>query len=218
LATLSLPDAVPFCSGIDQTRNHRSLWGGCVGSSGEPSDETYRGNSPARAPQARVLESFVNSRIVGGAQQIAVAISFHSFGELVMWPYAYTYGQGSPAMRAEDRAIFAAAGRAMAATNGYTPMQASDLYISDGDFADWAYGYHRIYAYTFEMYPNFSGPQGFYPPSLAIERETRRNRAAVLYLLEQAGCPYAAIGQAGAYCVDGRVPPPRPVWLPTVTR
>jgi murein tripeptide amidase MpaA len=204
--------------GTDLNRNHSFMWGCCGGSSGEPAGDTYRGPSPASAPETRALESFVNSRLVGGVQQITVAISFHTFGELVMWPYAHTYAEGPPAVRAVDQAIFAAAGRAMAATNGYTPMQASDLYISDGDFADWAYGFHRIYAYTFEMYPNFAGPQGFYPPAPAIEPETRRNRAAVLYLLELAGCPYDAIGQARAYCVNGRLPPPRRVWLPVSLR
>ena len=41
----------------------------------------------------------------------------------------------------------------MAATNGYTPEQATDLYITDGTIDDWVWGVHRIFSYTFEMYP-----------------------------------------------------------------
>ena len=59
----------------------------------------------------------------------------------------------------------------MAATNGYTPEQASDLYITDGTIDDWLWGAHRIFSYTFEMYPRTSSP-GFYPPGEVIARET----------------------------------------------
>ena len=41
----------------------------------------------------------------------------------------------------------------MAGTNGYTPEQASDLYIADGTIDDWLWGNHKVFAYTFEMYP-----------------------------------------------------------------
>jgi hypothetical protein len=40
----------------------------------------------------------------------------------------------------------------------------------------------------------------FYPPDEVIERETKRNREAVLYLLEHADCPYRAIGQGARWC------------------
>jgi cellulose 1,4-beta-cellobiosidase len=49
------------------------------------------------------------------------------------------------------------------------------------------------------MYPVSSSP-GFYPPDEVIPTETARNRAAVLYLLEQAACPYAVIGKQAQYC------------------
>jgi hypothetical protein len=40
----------------------------------------------------------------------------------------------------------------------------------------------------------------FYPPDERIAAETERNHEAVLYLLERAACPYAAIGGAAAWC------------------
>jgi hypothetical protein len=101
-------------------------------------------------------------------------------------------------------------GQAMAASNGYTPQQASDLYITDGTIGDWLYGVHRIFSYTFEMYPVTSGQGGFYPPDEVIPAQTTRNRAAILYLLEQSACPYAAIGKQGQYCNQ---PPAAPAGL-----
>ena len=47
-----------------------------------------------------------------------------------------------------------AIGKQMAATNGYKPEQASDLYISSGTTRDYEYGMYRIFAYTFEMSPD----------------------------------------------------------------
>ncbi|WP_124726901.1 M14 family metallopeptidase [Staphylospora marina] len=185
--------------GTDLNRNYGYKWGCCGGSSGSPSSETYRGSAPFSAPETARLRDFINSRVVGGKQQIKAAISFHTYSELILWPYGYTYTDVPSDMTADDYNVFRTMGQAMAQTNGYTPMQASDLYITDGDMADWAYGTHKIFAYTFEMYPRSSNP-GFYPPDEVIARETSRNREAVLYLAEQADCPYRVIGKQAQYC------------------
>ena len=79
-------------------------------------------------------------------------------------------------------------GRAMAATNGYKPEQASDLYVSSGTTRDYEYGMYRIFAYTFEL------SIVAYPRDTLIASETGRNKAAVLYLLERAWCPLAVLG------------------------
>ena len=80
----------------------------------------------------------------------------------------------------------------MAATNGYKPEQASDLYITSGTTRDYAYGVYRIFSYTFEM-----SNRDYMDDSL-IASETNRNKNAVLYLAERAWCPYAVIGAAYA--------------------
>jgi hypothetical protein len=97
-------------------------------------------------------------------------------------------------------------------------MQSSGLYITDGVFADWAYGRHRIFAFTFEMYPSAFGAETFYPPASVIPEQTARNRDAVLYLLANAGCPYAAIGRAAERCTNGRINPPLRAYMPLWAR
>ena len=97
------------------------------------------------------MRDFMASRVVGGRQQIRAAASFHEDGRLVMWPYGYTMTNVPSDMTAQDRAALATIGRKMASTNGYTPIQASDLYISSGTSRDYQYGVYRIFAYTFEM-------------------------------------------------------------------
>ena len=199
------PNAGSQYIGTDLNRNWGYRWGCCGGSSGSTSSETYRGSAAFSAPETQVVRDLVNSRVIDGKQQITVAIDFHTYQELVLWPYGYTYTDIPADMTQDDHAVLVAMGQAMAATNGYTPEQASDLYITDGTINDWLYGVHRILNYTFEMYPRTSSQGGFYPPDEVIPAETSRNRAAVLYLLEQADCAYDVIGKGAQYC--GGTPP-----------
>ncbi|MET9678045.1 M14 family metallopeptidase [Streptomyces sp. NPDC006482] len=186
--------------GTDMNRNWNYKWGCCGGSSGTKSSETYRGTAPESAPEVKVVADFVRSRIVGGKQQITAAIDFHTYSELVLWPFGWTTANTAPGMTQDDRDAFATVGGKMAASNGYTPEQSSDLYITDGSIDDYLWGVHRIFGYTFEMYPASSGGGGFYPPDEVIERETSRNRDAVLQLLENADCMYRSIGKQSQYC------------------
>jgi carboxypeptidase T len=147
------------------------------------------------------MRDFINSRVVGGRQQIRAAITFHTAGEQVLWPYGYTNTDVPYDMTAADQGTLSAMGRHMASTNGYTPMQSSSLYITDGDEIDWAYGRHRIFMFTFEMYPKSSGETSrFYPPDEVIGAQTARNREAILYLIDLAACPQRAIGGMQLYC------------------
>ncbi|MFK3981598.1 M14 family zinc carboxypeptidase [Micromonospora sp. NPDC050397] len=189
--------------GTDLNRNWSYNWGCCGGSSGSTSSETYRGPSAFSAPETQALRNFVNGRVVGGVQQLKANIDFHTYSQLVLWPYGYTTANTAPGLDADQESTFRTIGQQMAATNGYTPEQSSDLYITDGDSIDWMWGQHKIWAYTFEMYPGSSGGGGFYPPDEVIPAQTSRNREAVLILSEYADCPYRAIGKQAQYCGGG---------------
>jgi carboxypeptidase T len=186
--------------GTDLNRNWGYRWGCCGGSSGSTSSETYRGTAAESAPEVKVVANFVRSRVVGGVQQIRTGIDFHTYSELVLWPYGYTTANTATGMTTDDRNAFATVGGKMAASNGYTPEQSSDLYITDGSIDDWLWGNQKIFAYTFEMYPSSSSGGGFYPPDEVIAAETARNRDAVLQLLENSDCMYRSIGKETQYC------------------
>ncbi len=117
-----------------------------------------------------------------------MAITFHEYGRLVMWPYGYTKTNVPADMTRQDRDALAAIGRHMAATNGYRPEQASDLYVTSGTTRDYEYGRYRIFSYTFEL-SNVD-----YPKAWRIAGETGRNKEAVLYLAERAWCPLSVLG------------------------
>jgi hypothetical protein len=183
------PNAGTTAIGTDLNRNYGYRWGGS-GSSGTPSSSKYRGPAAFSAAETRAVRDFVRGRVIGGRQQIRVAISFHEFGRYVMWPYAATTADLPSDMTRQDRAALVTIGRRMAERNGYRPMQASDLYLASGTTADWLYGTYRTIAYTIEM------SAVDYPKDTAIASETGRNRDAVLYLLERAWCPLAVISAA----------------------
>ncbi|MGH3804733.1 MAG: M14 family metallopeptidase, partial [Pseudonocardiaceae bacterium] len=186
--------------GTDENRNWDYKWGCCGGSSGSTSSDTYRGKAPESAPEVKVVADFVRGRVIGGKQQIKAAIDFHTYSELVLWPFGWTTADTASGMTQDDRDAFASIGQKMAASNGYTAEQSSDLYITDGSIDDYLWGVHKIFAYTFEMYPTSSIGGGFYPPDEVIDRETSRNRDAVLQLIESADCMYRSIGKQAQYC------------------
>lgn len=194
------PNSGTSAVGTDLNRNWGYKFGCCGGSSTNPASETYRGTSAFSAPETQRVRDFVDSRVINGKQQITTAIDFHTYSELVLWPYGYTMEDVPSDMTQDDWDVLVTMGKAMAKTNNYTPEQASDLYITDGSIDDWLYGAHKILNYTFEMYPTSTALGGFYPPDEVIPQETARNRQALLYLLQYSNCPYRAIGKENQYC------------------
>ena len=172
---------------MDLNRNYGYRWGREPGSSGTPSDETYRGPAAFSEPETLVVRDFVVAH-----PDITAAITFHTYAELILYPYGYTYDDLPADMTPDDLMVFRKLAGDMAATNGYVPQQASDLYTTSGDTVDWLYGERGIFGFTFEMYPQSYNP-GFYPPGSVIEQETQRNDAAVIYLTTVADNPRKVI-------------------------
>ncbi len=196
------PNAGSSYVGTDLNRNYDYDWGCCGGSSKATSSITYRGSAPFSAPETRAIRNFVLSRVVGGIQQIKAHITFHTNGKLVLWPYGHTTTDIPADMSAVDHQVFVTLGKGMAARNGYTPQQSSDLYITDGDEIDWLYGRQRIFSYTWELYPPETSTVwgDHYPPDETIAGATSNNRSALLYFLSVSWCPYSVVGKTQEDC------------------
>lgn len=190
------PNTGTTAVGTDPNRNYSYRWGCCGGSSGSPSSETYRGPAPFSAPENAALRDFVLAHA-----NIRTAISYHSYGDLILYPYGYTYTDVPSDMRPIDHQALVAMAAEMARTSRYRPQQSSDLYITDGDFNDWMYGERGIYAFTIEL-----GGGGFYPADEIIPAESQRNHAAAVYVAGLADCPLRAAGDPS--CGGGAPPPP----------
>ena len=77
--------------GTDINRNYGYHWACCGGSSSTVRAETYHGSAAFSTPEARAIRDFMASRRVNGRQQIRTAITFHTAGEQILWPYGYTH-------------------------------------------------------------------------------------------------------------------------------
>jgi len=180
--------------GTDLNRNYDDHWGCCGLVSAVPQSSYYRGSAPFSAPETTAMRDFVDSLVFEGRQEIRSAISFHTSGRLILWPYGYTRTAIPGDMTAPDHAILVALARHMASLDGYAAEQASSLYVDSGTARDWFYGKEGIFAFTVEL------GTGTYQRSPVIASETARNRAAVLYLIDMAGCPERATSAAAATC------------------
>lgn len=172
------------CDGVDLNRNYGYGWG-TGGSSTDPCSDVFMGPKPFSEPETQNVKAFVESK-----PNLKVLLSFHTFSELVLYPWG---GKNDPISNQRDLSAFTNMARTMASWNGYTPEQSSDLYIASGDTTDWAYGTLGIFAFTFELSPKdmWSGG-GFYPGPDAVERTFQANIKPALYLIDLADDPYRA--------------------------
>lgn len=177
-------------SGVDLNRNYGYQWGG-GGASTSPNSDTFRGPKAFSEPETQNIKRYVEAH-----ENITVLLSFHTFSQLILYPWGYAY-EGISTTR--DKQVHEAMAKKMAQWNGYKAQQSSGLYIASGDTTDWAYGEHKIIAFTFELDPANSGwgSGGFYPGAQIIPEVQRKNLEPVLYMIEYADNPYRAIDGDG---------------------
>ncbi|MES2965251.1 MAG: M14 family zinc carboxypeptidase, partial [Bdellovibrionota bacterium] len=164
--------------------NYGFGWG-TGGSSKRGNDDTYMGPAPFSEPETKSIRDFVEK-----TTNATVLLSFHTFSELILYPWG---GKYDPVADAKDHSVFETMAKQMATWNGYTPQQASDLYIASGDTVDWAYGEHKIFGFTFELDPSSIWDGGFYPGQKVIPGVFAKNWQACLYMIGLADNPYRAI-------------------------
>jgi carboxypeptidase T len=169
--------------GVDLNRNYDFIFGG-PGASGDTYSETYHGPSAFSEPETQAFKAFLEAR-----PNVKVMNSFHSYSELILYPWG---GKDEQISDARDRKAFQVLAQAMAKLTGYRAMQSSGLYVATGDCTDWAYAALGIFAFTTELYPSGGGGGGFYPGAKVIEKVAKGNISAAIYLLEHADDPRAA--------------------------
>ena len=101
----------------------------------------YRGEAPCSEAESALFRDFVLGR------NLKAAISYHSFGASIMYPYNHT------ANKCRDHDAFVEIGGEMAKRQKapYTVKQAHDMYSSNGNINDWLYDECGILAFLFEI-------------------------------------------------------------------
>ena len=177
--------------GVDLNRNYGGSsngdpWGswGSIGAGSvthNPDYEIYCGpGSISELETQTIRDMFLTN-------DICATISWHTHGELVIWPWGYSASEQTP-----DNTYLSYVGQQIASriskqTSGtYEPGQSAGLYPTTGDTTDWAYGYaHYVqgrptFAYTIEACNEFQ------PPASALDQIVQENFDGALYFLQEA--------------------------------
>lgn len=170
--------------GVDLNRNYGFGWG-TGGSSNRTSSDVYMGPKPFSEPETQAIKAFVESKT-----NITILLSFHTFSELILYPWG---GRDEPISNERDRRVHETMARTMSQWNNYRPQKSSDLYIASGDTTDWSYGEHGIISFTFELDPKSMWSGGFYPGQSKIPVVFRKNLQPCLYLIDLADNPYRVL-------------------------
>lgn len=169
-------------TGVDNNRNYAYEWGG-PGASSSAWSSTYRG------PEAM---SEVENQVVAQLHdqyKFVTAISFHSYSELILWPWGFT-----DKMKSKDHKIFEKYGKKMGAImGGYKPIQASGLYPASGVFDDYLYGQHGVLTYTIEL-----GKQ-FVPRPSEVPTINSNGSKLLRYMFTEARAPFQAVANTTEY-------------------
>lgn len=170
--------------GVDLNRNYSYMWG-TGGSSSSGSSDVYMGPKPFSEPETLAVKNLIENQ-----QNASVLLSFHTFSELILYPWGHSY---TPIANDRDLKVFETMAKTMAKWNGYKAQASSDLYIASGDTVDWAYGEHGVFAYTFELDPRSLWDGGFYPGQAVIPVVFKKNLEPCLYMIELADNPYRVL-------------------------
>jgi len=170
--------------GVDPNRNYGYMWGtlNINTSSHVPSDPTYVGPRAFSEPETRAVRNLVARELFRGV------ITYHSFSQLILYPWGYTL---RPILDASDRATMTKLAERMAQLikgvhgSTYRPQQSSQLYRTAGDTTDWTYGEYAIPSFTIELRPDSLENGGFILPPEQIQPTFEENLPAALAFIDR---------------------------------
>jgi len=202
--------------GVDLNRNYPNHWRWeDERSSSVPSNETYRGDAPGSEPETRS-----NMRLVQNMADFKFAISYHSFGQLLL----YSQGWQTLTPSADDPIYVALSGTDDdPAIADFNPGVGADLYTTNGEFTDWAHATEGVLAWTPELSEGCEGEPGcnngfeFPDDEAKVQAEFERNLDFALNLARSAGDPddptsHTGLDTAGLYVNIGEIDPWKSSW------
>ncbi len=174
--------------GVDLNRNYGYMWGR-TGSSGNTSNETYRGPSAFSEPESQAVRDLVL------AYDFRVLMSYHSFGQQTFMPWGYTWEPCPDALPMSTMSF--GMREIIKETTGTIYVDWVDApapylpgYLVSGDTGDWSYGELGIYSFGIELRPITYGQGGFVLPENQIIPTCVENLPAALYLISFAAADY----------------------------
>uniref|UniRef100_A0A3Q0SR90 Carboxypeptidase B n=1 Tax=Amphilophus citrinellus TaxID=61819 RepID=A0A3Q0SR90_AMPCI len=167
------------CIGTDPNRNFDAGW--CtVGASSNPCSETFCGSSVESEIEVKNVANFIRKN----KSIIKAYITIHSYSQLLLFPYSYTYELAADHSELVSQHHVAegasAALRSLYGTRYTSGPGASTIYLAAGGSDDWAYDLGVKYSYTFEL--RDTGRYGFLLPESQIKPTCEETMLAVKYI------------------------------------
>jgi carboxypeptidase A1 len=162
-----------FCVGTDPNRNWGYEWKG-RGSSSFPCSETYRGEFPFSAPEAKSMAAYIEAQ-----GNIKTYVDFHSYSQLWMAPFGFDCSKKPKDFKFQKEAAMLAI-QALKSVHGksFTFQSACDLYPVNGDSADYTYAVDNVtFSYAVEL--RDTGRNGFMLPAKEIIPSGEETFAAI---------------------------------------
>lgn len=165
--------------GVDLNRNYGAPSWSQVGSSSNPESDTFHGKSAFSEPEVQAMRDLMRKI------KPTYLLTFHSFSNVVLWPWGYT-----EAPPPDPR--LALVGKQLGKLSGYKAGQSStELYATAGDDTDFAFAELGTLAYTVEV---GTWSDGFDPPFSTVAKFWKENLPMMMFVLRTADNPAAAAG------------------------
>ncbi|MED6281732.1 hypothetical protein CHARACLAT_024740, partial [Characodon lateralis] len=164
------------CIGTDPNRNFDAGW--CtIGASSNPCSDTFCGKTPESEIETKTVADFIRSN----KSTIKAYITVHSYSQLLLFPYSYSYDLAAH----HSELLTVAQGATAALTSLYGTRYtsgpgAATIYPAAGGSDDWAYDLGIKYSYTFEL--RDTGFYGFLLPESQIKPTCEETMLAVKYI------------------------------------
>lgn len=132
--------------GVDINRNYEGHWSLLFlrprfysATSFNDNSDVYRGPYPFSENETQAVRRFIETH------NITISIDYHTYGELILYPWGYTI------FPPKDYGVFESIGENISQLDNYTYEQSIYLYPTLGDVCDWMYATHHIIAFTIEL-------------------------------------------------------------------
>ncbi|KFO32778.1 Mast cell carboxypeptidase A [Fukomys damarensis] len=164
------------CIGTDLNRNFDVSWKSSP-SSNNPCSDIYRGPAPESEKETKAVTDFIRRHL----KSIKAYITFHSYSQMLLFPYGYTT---KLPCNQEDLNKVAKIGTDVISTRYethyiYGPI-ASTIYPTSGSSLDWAYDLGLKHTFAFELRDR--GKFGFLLPESLIKPTCKETMLAVKFI------------------------------------
>ncbi|XP_037062396.1 mast cell carboxypeptidase A isoform X2 [Peromyscus leucopus] len=164
------------CIGTDLNRNFDVSWDSSPNTK-NPCQDVYRGPAPESEKETKAVTNFIRSHL----NSIKAYITFHSYSQMLLFPYGYT-----SKLPPNHNDLFKVARIATDVLSTryetryiYGPI-ASTIYLTSGSSLDWAYDLGIKHTFAFEL--RDKGKFGFLLPESRIKPTCKETMLSVKFI------------------------------------